>query len=224
MGSSNKKNDMGDDRAALTRDYQASGFGTQLGYGEKPALLVIDVVDAYHQTDSPLYAGVEETFRKIVETIDALRALGIPIIFTRVEYQPGGLDGGLFYRKVKALSCFDRGNPLGRFPSDLPVEEQDLIVTKQYASAFFGTSLASTLRTLGCDTTLICGYTTSGCVRASALDALQNGFLPIVIGDASGDRSSMIQEANLFDLQAKYADIVDSRTVISHYTQVRRKP
>ncbi len=132
----------------------------------------------------------------------------MPVVFTRVEFQPGGADGGLFFRKVPALASFERGNPLAEFlehPRPLPDET---VVTKQYASAFFGTSLASTLRALGVDTVVICGLSTSGCVRASALDALQHGFIPVVVADACGDRHPDVQRANLFDLAQKYATVV----------------
>ena len=133
----------------------------------------------------------------------------MPLLFTNVEYQGGGADGGLFYRKVPALAAFLKGSPLGAFPPTLQPAEGELVVTKQYASAFYGTSLASTLRAMGIDTLLITGFSTSGCVRASALDALQNGFAPFVVADACADRHPGPHEANLFDLQAKYAEVID---------------
>ena len=111
--------------------------------------------------------------------MSAARVAGVPVVFTRVEYQPDGSDGGLFFRKVPALASFVRGNPLGDFLDDPRPVDGDVVVTKQYASAFFGTSLASTLTAMGADTTVICGLSTSGCVRATALDALQHGFTPV---------------------------------------------
>jgi nicotinamidase-related amidase len=137
------------------------------------------------------------------------------VVHTRVEYSAGGADGGLFYKKVAALSCFDRGNPLAEPPQALRPNADEVVVTKQYASAFFGTSLASTLRAIGCDSVVVTGVSTSGCVRASALDTLQSGFIPLVVEDACGDRNKAVHDANIFDLGAKYADIVKTATVLN---------
>ena len=120
----------------------------------------------------------------------AARAAGIPVLHTNVQYQPGGRDGGVFFRKVPALACFEAGaHPeLAAFAEGLEPAAGETVITKQYASAFFGTSLASTLTALGVDTVLIAGVSTSGCVRATALDACQHGFVPFVVRDAVGDR------------------------------------
>lgn len=199
----------------LDQDYTAAGFGNPLGFGARPALLIVDVVMAYLDPASPLYAGVEAELKINERLLAAARAAAIPVLFTRVEYTPGGADGGYFYKKVKALKVFDRGGPLGAFPPSLAPRADEVVITKQYASAFFGTSLGSTLSALGVDTVLITGYSTSGCVRATALDALQNGFIPVVVADACGDRDARVQAANLFDLAAKYADVQPSEAVIS---------
>jgi maleamate amidohydrolase len=198
----------------LAADYSAAGFGNRLGFGKTPALVLVDVIMAYLDPASPLYAGVENELAVNERLVAAARKAEIPIIFTRVEYMPGGRDGGHFFRKVPALSCFERGNPLGAFPPGLQPRPDEVVVTKQYASAFFGTSLRATLTAMRVDTVILTGYSTSGCVRASALDALQNGFIPIVVADACGDRDARVQEANLFDLAAKYADVVRSDEVI----------
>ena len=188
-------------------DYRAAGFNRRLGMGRRPAVIVVDMCRAYFDPGSPLDAGVPEVVDRCRELVDAARAAELPVLWTRVEYEPGGADGGVFYRKVGALSVFDRGGPLGRWVAGLEPADGELVVTKQYASGFFGTSLASSLRAIGVDTTVICGVSTSGCVRATALDACQHGFVPIVVADACGDRSPDVHAANLFDLDAKYADV-----------------
>ncbi|MDA5194464.1 isochorismatase family protein [Govanella unica] len=205
----------GRDTVARDQDYAAAGFGGRLGFGERPALVIVDVVTAYLDPESPLYAGVEDELAANERLLAVAREVGIPVIFTRVEYTPGGADGGYFYKKVKALKVFDRGGKWGAFPATLTPLSSEIIVTKQYASAFFGTSLRSTLSALGVDTLLITGYSTSGCVRATALDALQNGFIPVVVADACGDRDCDVQAANLFDLAAKYADVLEADQVIA---------
>ncbi len=201
---------------ALKDDYRRAGFGGRLPFGIRPALLVIDVVDAYLQPESPLYAGVEEALASNVRLIAAAREARAPVVYTAVSYQAAGADGGLFYRKVLALKAFDAGSPLGRFPPQISPRDGEVVVVKQYASAFFGTPLASTLRALAVDTVVMGGFSTSGCVRASALDALQHGFAPYVVREACGDRASGPHEANLFDLQAKYAEVVSEAQAVAH--------
>jgi nicotinamidase-related amidase len=195
----------------LLQNYAKAGFGHRLPLGIRPALLIVDFVRAYLVKDSPLYAGVEGARSACEELLLAARRARIPVIHTTVVYQQGGRDGGVFYRKVPALKCFERGvrPDLAAFASGLEPIDGETIVSKQYASAFFGTSLASTLTAAGIDTVLLSGVSTSGCVRASAVDACQHGFIPVVVREAVGDRHSAPHEANLFDLQAKYAEVVN---------------
>jgi len=208
---------------SLHDDYQRAGFGGTLPFGKNPALLVIDVVQAYLLPDSPLYAsGFVDALAPTRRLVDAARAAGVPVIFTNVVYGAEGRDGGLFYRKVPALRSFLKGSPLGEFPPGLQPRADEVVVSKQYASAFFGTSLVATLVAMGVDTVLVTGFSTSGCVRATALDALQHGFAPFVVREACGERDSRPQEANLFDLQAKYAEVVSERAATALIAGVAR--
>ncbi len=145
----------------------------------------------------------------------AARAGGHPVVHTRVGYVEGGLDGGLFFRKVRGLRHFVDGDPLGEPMPEVAPLPGEVVVRKQYASGFFGTPLATVLTTAGVDTAVIVGVSTSGCVRATALDALQHGFRPVVVREAVGDREPGPHEANLFDLQAKYADVLTEAVVVS---------
>ncbi len=199
-------------------DYRAAGFGQTLAWGRRPALIIVDFVMAYLDPDSPLYAGVEAE-RGVVERVLAVaREASVPVVHTNVVYAPGGVDGGVFYRKLPLLRVFERGSPLGEFAEGLAPAAGEILVSKQYASAFFGTSLAASLTALGIDTLLIAGVTTSGCIRATAVDACQHGFIPVVIEDAVGDRHDAPHRANLFDLQAKYAEVADSGRVCDYLT------
>jgi nicotinamidase-related amidase len=202
----------------LGAEYVEHGFGAGLGFGAAPAVVAVDIALAYLEKDSPLYAGVEDAVASAARVIAAARAAGVPVVHTRVRYQPGGLDGGLFRRKVPSLWVFDEGCALGEPAPAVAPAPGEVVVLKQYASGFFGTSLASTLRALGVDTTVIVGLTTSGCVRATALDAMQHGFVPIVVRDAVGDRDERPHEANLLDLQAKYADVVSEADTLRVFT------
>jgi nicotinamidase-related amidase len=178
--------------------------------GSRPALIVIDFVNAYVTPGSPLYADFEAPRLAAVQLLNTCRRQGVLVIHTDVAYQAGGVDGGVFFKKLPALRCFDkRAHPeLVGFATGLQPLPGEIVITKQYASAFFGTSLASTLVAHHIDTLLIAGVTTSGCIRATAVDCCQHGFVPLVVCDAVGDRAIGPHEANLFDLQAKYAEVV----------------
>lgn len=178
--------------------------------GRRPALLIVDFVRAYLVPESPLYAGVESARAAAVDLLAAARRAGIPVFHTNVVYEPGGRDGGVFFRKLPALSCFERGRhpELAAFAEGLEPRDGETVVSKQYASAFFGTPLDARLKLLDVDTLLIAGVSTSGCVRATAVDACQHGYVPLVVRDAVGDRHPAPHEANLFDLQAKYAEVI----------------
>lgn len=199
---------MADETPDLTLDYAAAGFGGRLPFGERPALLIVDVVMAYLDPVSPLYAHVEAELASVQRLAAAARAGGVPVIFTNVVYAPGGADGGQFFRKVPALRAFERGSGAGAFPPGLQPEPDELVISKQYPSAFFATGLASMLVTWRVDTLLIAGYSTSGCVRATALDALCHGFAPFVVREACGDRDPRVHAANLFDIQAKIGEVI----------------
>jgi maleamate amidohydrolase len=201
----------------LDRDYQTAGFTGRLPWGRSPALVIVDFCMAYLDPASPLYAGVESARDCAARLLSEARAAGLPIFHTVVRYMPGGADGGVFYRKVPLLRVFEAGSPLAEPPPELAPRDGEIIVVKQYASAFFGTSFAATLTSRGIDTLVIAGVSTSGCIRATAVDACQSGFLPFVCRDAVGDRHPSPHQANLFDLAAKYAEVVDEEFVLAHF-------
>jgi nicotinamidase-related amidase len=196
----------------LEQNYARSGFDRRLDPGKRPALLVVDFVRAYLVEGSPLFGGTgcERARLGAIALLAAARKAGIPIFHTNVEYEPGGRNGGVFFRKVPALASFerDRHPELAAFAEGLEPAPGETVITKQYASAFFGTTLAPSLTALGCDTVIIAGVSTSGCIRASAVDCCQHGFIPLVVREAVGDRAADPHESNLFDLQAKYAEVI----------------
>jgi maleamate amidohydrolase len=204
------------DEMALAKNYQAAGFFGRLPFGTSPALVVIDLVDAYLVPDSPLYAGTPDVLPANVRVVAAARQAGIPIVFTNVTYLPDGSDGGMFRRKVPALSLFDTGSPYAAFPQDLRPAASDWVLSKQYPSAFFATPLASALHAKRIDTVLLTGFSTSGCVRASALDALCHGFAPFVVAEACGDRDPAVHAANLFDIGAKCGEVVSESETLTY--------
>jgi len=194
-----------------------SAFSGRVGWGRRPAVLVVDLVRAYTDPGGPFeLSGAGSAVAATADLVDAGRQAGHPVVWTAVRYAAGLADGGLFVRKVPALACFAEDAPGGWGGLTLTPRTGESVVAKQYASAFFGTPLATTLHTLGVDTLVIAGVSTSGCVRASAMDALNSGFRPQVVREACADRSQALHENNLADLDAKYADVVDLEEALAH--------
>lgn len=192
------------------------GFGGALTPGARPALVMVDLMRAYFEPGSPLCLQSRDCLASASRVLAAARAEGVPVVHTRVVYSQDGRDGGMFVRKVPALRQFFGGGPLSELMPEVAPLADELVVVKQYASSFFGTSMASSLIAAGVDTVVITGVSTSGCVRATAVDAVQHGFVPLVVADAVGDRTAGPHEANLFDLQAKYAEVVDEAAAIEY--------
>jgi nicotinamidase-related amidase len=197
------------------------GFAGTLRPGRRPAVLAIDLMRAYFDPASPLCLPSRDCLASAARVLAAARGNGVPVIHTRVEFAPDGSDGGVFVRKVPALEHLYGGGPLSELMPEVAPVEGELVLIKQYASAFFGTSLASTLVARGVDTLVLVGVSTSGCIRATGVDAVQHGFIPLVVRDAVGDRTPETHEANLFDLQAKYAEVVEESTAVG-YLEERR--
>ncbi len=196
-----------------------AGFSGRLGWGARPALLVVDLVRAYTEPGGPfLLPDPGPAVAATGALVDAARAGGRPVVWTVVRYTAGLADGGLFVRKVPALAAFadDADGGWGEIAPPLGPRPGEPVVVKQYASAFFGTSLAATLHSAGVDTVVVGGVSTSGCVRATATDALNHGFRPQVVRQACADRSPALHDNNLADLDAKYADVVDLDEAVAH--------
>jgi maleamate amidohydrolase len=194
-----------------------NAFSGRVGWGAAPALLVVDVVRAYTEPDGPF--ALPDPGPAVAATaalVDAARAGGRPVVWTVVRYTSGLADGGLFVRKVPALAAFAEDAEGGWGELALKPAAGEPVVAKQYASAFFGTSLAATLHTAGVDTVVVAGVSTSGCIRATATDALNHGFRPQVVRDACADRTPALHEQNLADLDAKYADVTGLDEALAH--------
>lgn len=201
--------------ADLTANYEKA-YGNRIGYGKSPALLMVDFVQAYFEPGNVLFAGVDEALASALRVREAARLKNIPVILTGMVLHKSGKDGGRFFQKAKPLENFTAGNPMAAWPKGLEPREDEFIVTKQYPSAFFGTSLAPMLTAMGVDHVILTGLTTSGCVRASCVDSMSHGFITTVVREACGDRHSAPHEANLFDMNAKYADVVSEADILTH--------
>ena len=196
-------------------------FDSRLGFGEKPAVVVIDFILAYTTPGSPFFGeGVVSAVRESVDLLGAARAVRLPIIYTKVLYHPSGMDGGLFVKKVPALRKLVPGEPLAEIDPLIAPAPDDLVIVKNYPSCFFGTSLASMLMTQGIDTLVLIGCSTSGCVRATAVDGIQYGYRVVVPRECVGDRHEAPHDASLFDIQAKYGDVLPKGEVIAHFERL----
>lgn len=205
--------------ADLSENYRIA-FDGRIGFGKRPALLSIDFVKAYTTPGAALYApGVVDAVKASVALYGAARSAGIPIIYTRVIYRPDGRDGAAFSAKVPLLKTMTADNPLTEIVDELPPEPSDTIIVKQFASAFFATNLAPMLTWMGIDTLIITGCSTSGCVRATAVDGCSYGYRVIVPEECVGDRHPAPHQANLFDIHSKYGDVVGIAEAIDYLAQ-----
>jgi maleamate amidohydrolase len=198
-------------------------FDNRIGFGTKPALLVIDFILAYTTPGAPFYGeGVVRAVAETVPVLEAARAASLPVIHTRVLFHPSGVDGGLFVRKVKALRMLVDGETLAEIDPQVAPRPDELVIVKNYSSCFFGTSLASTLAALHVDTLVLTGCSTSGCVRAAAVDGIQHGYHVIVPRECVGDRHDAPHQAALFDINAKYGDVVSKAELTTYFSSLAR--
>lgn len=200
--------------------FEERGFGLNIGYGKRPALIVIDLTPAFTDYKNPemlLASNLETQLAENKRLLQVARARQIPVIFTRVAYDDHEFrDAGAWYLKQKGIETLRAGTPAVEVDPALEFQKGDMLLTKKYASAFFGTDLVSRLVSQGVDTIILTGCSTSGCVRATAVDGISYGFRPVVVGEAVGDRSQTAHEQSLFDLQAKYAAVVGIEDVLDY--------
>jgi nicotinamidase-related amidase len=203
--------------AEILEFFKARGFGLTIGFGERPAVLVVDFMQGFSEPDMPLGANLDAEIAATVELLTAARAAALPILHTVVYYDAEDLsDAGVWLLKQKGLLSLKAGTPAVELDPRLERRPNEAVVLKKYASCFFGSDLVSRLNAAHVDTLLITGCTTSGCVRATAVDAVQYGYRPVVVREAVGDRSAPAHKQALFDLEQKYADVVSLDDTIKY--------
>ncbi len=195
--------------------YRSQGFGGTVGIGRKPALCIVDFVNGF--VDPAIFGGgnIAMSVACTIPLLAAARRFELPVAFTRVVYREGGRDNCAFVRKVPSLTNLTESAPAGQIVSELAPLPHETILRKTQPSAFFGTGYADLLRQQGADTVIVAGCTTSGCVRATVVDAMSYDFRTIVARDCVGDRSLAAHEANLFDMEQKYADLIEATAIIA---------
>lgn len=197
--------------------YRQRGYGEPVGFGNRPALLVVDMIRAFTESESPLSSDLDSQITQINGLLPLARDTGAPIIFTTVAYDKHLSEAGIWIRKVPTHSWLNEETEWINADPRMDRAETDMWLTKKYASCFFGTDLATRLIMRGIDTVVLAGCTTSGCIRATAVDACSYGFHTIVIEECVGDRAELPHLANLFDINAKYGDVVNITDTIDYF-------
>jgi nicotinamidase-related amidase len=202
----------------LRQEFRDKGFGSRVGFGQRPALLVIDLQTGFTDLRSPLAGELDTQVAATNALLEPARAAGIPVIFSTVAYDAELQEAGIWIRKIPANRWLVEGSEWVQVDARLAQRPDEMTLVKKYASCFFGTDLAARLVSRGIDTLILAGCTTSGCVRATAVDACSYGFRPIVVEDAVGDRAALPHAASLFDIDAKYGDVVALADAVDYLT------
>lgn len=198
------------------RFFADRGFGRTFALGEKPALIVVDMIVGFTDPTLPMGSDLTTQIERINRLLDCVHPNNIPVYFTAIVYDDESLaDSGIWGQKMQGLETLVKGTRAVELDPRLHVHSGDAVLYKKYASAFFGTDLISRLVRHRVDTLLVTGCTTSGCVRATVVDAVQYGFRPIVVEDAVGDRWEESHAMSIFDMRQKYADIMDCESLLS---------
>ncbi|MDQ2103962.1 isochorismatase family protein [Azospirillum isscasi] len=195
--------------------YERQGFGQSLGIQGRIGLLIVDFVNGF--ADPAVFGGgnIAPAIARTAQVLDKARAMGWAVAHSRIVYADDGSDGNVFSIKVPGMQTLTEHAPISAIVPELTPVPGELVVRKTVPSAFFGTGLAPWLTQRGVETLLIAGATTSGCVRASVVDAMCHGFRPVVMADCVGDRALAPHEANLFDIGQKYGDVVPAERILA---------
>lgn len=200
--------------------YRKQGIGNRLGFGKRPALINVDFVNSFNDAEWFGGGNIDDAVKRTVGLLEAARRNHLPVVFTRVIYADDGSNAGVFVEKAPRLAELTATHPMSQVVPELKPIEGELVADKTEASAFFGTGLAAWLTYRGVDTVIVTGATTSGCVRATVVDACAYNFRPIVAEDCVGDRALGPHEANLFDMGRKYADVMPRDEIIAELDKI----
>jgi len=193
------------------------GFGERGGFGRRPALIVVDMTLGFTDPESPLGSDLDGPVEAIQKLLEAARQAEIPVVYTTVAYRESDkLTAAAFIDKVPVLLTLEAGSRWAKIDPRIAPRTEEPILNKLFASGFFGTGLSSLLTAAGVDTLIVTGASTSGCVRATVVDALQYGFRPVVPREAVGDRNPDAHKANLYDVDSKYGDVVSVEEILEY--------
>lgn len=206
----------------LRSEFRQKGLGGRTGFGTRPALLIVDFIRGFTDTRSPLAGDLDRQIEATLKLLAGARAADIPTIFSTVAYDTNLQDAGKWIRKIPSNSWLVEGSEWVELDERLQRQSNEMLLVKKYASCFFGTDLAARLISKGVDTLIIVGCTTSGCIRATAVDACSYGFHTVVVEEGVGDRAELPHLASLFDIDSKYGDVVTLDEAFTYLEDVRR--
>lgn len=196
--------------------YAERGFGGRSGAGRRPCLLVIDLNHGFTDPASPLHCDTDGAVEATARLLDAARAAGAPVVYTTVAYDEGTKQvAAAFLAKAAGLAMLEVGSRWVEIDERIAPAPGEPVLSKLFASAFFGTPLTALLAARGCDSLIITGASTSGCVRATVVDGLQHGYRILVPREAVADRADAVHEASLTDIDAKYGDVVSTEEAVA---------
>lgn len=195
--------------------YDGTALGGTVGLGARPAVVVVDLVNGFTNPSSPLGTDLDVVVSENIKLLPVARSLGLPVVFTTIAFAPDGVEGRVWRAKMPALDSLLEGSEVVAIDARLGRRADEPLVVKRTASAFGGTGLAALLVSLGADSLIVTGATTSGCVRATVVDACMAGYRTVVPAECVGDRHAGAHTANLFDMQAKYADVLPLAEVLA---------
>ena len=208
------------------RYLRSGSFNGRCGFGEKPAVLVVDFVKYATDPDSPLYGGpiVVKAVEQTAKLLDEARKWHIPVIYTVLGWEEDfDREFGPLGSKIGGLRHVRLGDKWAEVCDEVKPQPGEPVIAKQTSSAFVKTAIPQMLKELGIDTVIVTGHSTSGCVRTTACDAIQYGYKTIVVKDCVGDRAQIVHDANLFDIDAKFADVVSAEDVLSYFRKFEAK-
>lgn len=201
--------------------YQDRGIGGRTGFGKNPAVVLVDMLASFYDESRNLGADMEESLEAASTLVTAARGKNVPIVYVWSAWDQGARNSGRWVEKIPSLTELTLGSPGIEIHPKIAPEDGDTMVLKKGPSAFFNTPLYEALTNIQIDTVLLCGASTSGCIRATAIDSLSHGFRTVVPAEAVGDRAAQPHLANLFDIDAKYADVVPLEAVLTHFGELR---
>ncbi|MGY1661009.1 isochorismatase family protein [Geodermatophilus sp. SYSU D00705] len=205
------------ERSSTTAEvYDRAGFGRRVERGTRPAVVVVDFTYGFTDPQYPTGADMSSAVLATARVVEAARSARLPVVFTTIAYDAAQVTGLAWLKKATGMAALEAGSRLVDIDDRLARRPDEHLVTKTGASAFFGTALATYLASVGADTVVVTGATTSGCVRATVVDAVQHGYPTLVPADCVADRAQGPHDASLFDINEKYGDVVDSDDVLAY--------
>jgi len=200
--------------------YGERDLGHRVGFGERPAVLVVDMQNAFLSPEYELGSDPGDLVDQIGSVLDAAREKNVPVFYAKTFYREDLADAGVWGQKIPALRNLQEGSKGAEIHPGLTPQDSDFVVLKKRGSAFFQTNLAALMVHLNIDTLIVTGVSTSGCIRAAAVDASSHGYRVIVPAEAVGDRAAVPHAANLFDIDAKYGDVVNVGDVLHYLSEL----